>query len=126
MIWNASVKLDFDEEELRFFNLLTQHAKDNIEVEVYCDQLKEQMQREGIDLNKFEALIEKMQNVAVISKYERSGGRPFLFISSVQVKTVQHELEQITCPKCKKRTLEEKVVIYCPACDYLRDKESKS
>jgi len=129
MIMNASEKFDdFDEDASKFLNMLEQHLPGkNICADLYIDKLKKEMSQEDIPIQKLDALLEIMKNHQIV-EYHPEGGHPWITINPLRVREVQHSLKSITCPKCNKRTLIRKTVIYCPSpgCDYQRDKEQKN
>lgn len=124
MIWNAAEKLDFTEEEVKFINLLVaRYAKANEQVDITeIDGLKKEMEREKIPTKNLDALIKKMEHYQILKSHIGFGDY-YLTLSSLQVRGVQKRIQEITCPDCGRRTLVEKVVIYCPACDFVRNKE---
>ena len=124
MIMNAGEKFDdFDEDASEFLNMLEQHTEKNIVADLYIDDLKKEMEQKDIPQQKLEALLEIMKNHLIV-EYHSEGRRPWITIDPLRAREVQHVLKNITCPKCRKRTLKEKIVIYCPSpdCDYERDK----
>ena len=121
MIRKAKTELDFDEDELKFFDLIQQHAKDNKRVEVYVSQLKKEMEQQAIPTDKFDPLIKKMKNQNIIT-YHPKGTTPWVVIDSSHVHETKDRLDKHICPECKKRTLQTKEIFYCKSCDYQRDK----
>lgn len=121
-MWDASVKLDFDKDELRFFNLLAQKADRNIIVLIEdIEGLKKEMTAQDIPVSRYDELCAKMEHYQIL-KRTYMGGPTVINLNSVQVTTVQAVLKEDTCPDCNKRTLKEKIVIYCPECGYHHDK----
>jgi len=84
------------------------------------DQLKKEMDREGIDPDKFEELCRKMQNNGIL-EYHDEMGQTWITLNSDQLVRFQAHLKNISCPKCHKRPLKSKTITYCPDCDYQRD-----
>ena len=123
MVWNAKIELDFDEDELKFFGLIEQHAKDNELVEVYVSQLKTEMEQQAIPMDKLDPLIKKMENQNIIA-YHPKGVAPWIVIDSSHVRETKDRLDKHICPECRKRTLQVKEIFYCTSCDYQRDKNS--
>ena len=121
MVRNDKTELDFDEDELKFFDLIEQHAEDNKLVEVYISQLKKEMEQQAILTDKFDPLIKKMENQNII-KYHPKGATPWVVIDSSHVQETKDRLDKHICPECKKRTLQTKEIFYCTSCDYQRDK----
>jgi len=121
MVRNAKTELDFDEDELKFFNLIEQHAEGNKLVEVYVSQLKKEMEQQAIPLDKFDPLIKKMENRHIII-YHPKGATPWVVIDSSHVQETKDRLDKNICPECKKRTLQIKEIFYCTSCNYQRDK----
>jgi hypothetical protein len=121
MVRNTKTELDFDEDELKFFDLIEQHAEYNQLVEVYVSQLKKEMEQQAIPMDKFDSLVKKMQNRHII-KYHPRGAMPWVVIDSSHVQETKDRLDKNICPECKKRTLQIKEIFYCTSCDYQRDK----
>lgn len=122
MIMNASEKFDdFDEDASKFLNMLEQHTEKNINADLSIDEVKKEMEQKDIPIQKLEPLLEIMKNHLVV-KYHPEG--PWITIYPLRAREIQHSLKSITCPKCSKRILAQKTVIYClnPDCDYEQDK----
>lgn len=125
MIMDAGERFDdFDEDALRFLNILEGHMEGNLMPDVYVDDLKTDMEQEEIPVEQLDALLGIMQSHMIL-EHHPAGGRPWITIRPHRVREVQRALKSITCPKCNKWTLAQKIVIYCssPDCDYHRDKE---
>ena len=123
MVMDAGERFDdFDEDARTFLNVLEGHLEGNLMPSVYVDDLRTEMKQEGIPVEKLDALLGIMKNHMIL-EYNPAGARPWITVHPHRVRQVQHALKSITCPKCNKRTLTQKIVIYCPNpdCDYHRD-----
>ena len=121
MILDAASGYDFNEEDVKFVNLLASKAEGNTLVDILdLDQLKKEMDGEGIDPDKFEELCGKMQNNGIL-KYHAGMGQTWITLNSDQVVRFKALLKNISCPKCHKRPLRKKTITYCPDCDYRSD-----
>ena len=118
-------ELDLSEEEVNFLKMLALKIKGNLVIDIYYDELRKNLQESNISLNNFDSLISKMQELGIVIK--RINGpsiqRPWISISSQDTQHFLQRVEKVTCPKCNKRTLRIKQVVYCPNkdCDYQRD-----
>ncbi len=118
MILDAISGYDFSEEDVKFLNLLARKADKNISVDISdLDELKKEMEKEGIRTDKFKELCKKMQNNLII-EYHEEGGQIWITLNSDQVVRFQSHLKNISCPKCHKLPLRKKTITYCPNCDY--------
>jgi hypothetical protein len=122
MILDAMSGYDFSEEDIKFVNLLARKADRNILVTIEnLNELKEEMEKEGISTNNFKELCRKMQDNSII-KYHEEGGHIWITLNSTQVVGFQSHLKNISCPKCHKLPLRKKTITYCPGCNYESDK----
>ena len=123
MILDASSGYDFTEEEYKFVDLLAGKSDTNKLVDILdLDQLKKEMEKEGIPADKLEELSKKMQDNGIL-EYHAVGGETWITLNSDQVVRFQTHLKKISCPKCHKRPLRKKTITYCPDCDYQRDED---
>ncbi len=123
MILEASSGYDFNEEEVKFVDLLSRKADGNKLVDILdLDELKKEMDTEGIRTDKFDELCSKMQNNGIL-EYHAGMGQTWITLNSNQVVRFQAHLKNISCPKCHKRPLRRKTITYCPDCGYQRDED---
>ena len=120
MILNAISGYDFNEEEVKFVNLLARKSDGNKLVDILPDELKKEMEKEGIHADKFKGLCKKMQDNGIL-EYHGAMGENWITLNSSQVIGFQAHLKNISCPKCHKRPLKKKTITYCPDCGYQRD-----
>ena len=121
MILDAMSGYDFSEEDVKFVDLLACEAEGNKLVDITdLDGLKKKMERQEIPADKLEELCRKMQNNGIL-KYHAGMGESWITLNSDQVIVFQAHLQKISCPKCHKRPLRNKTIIYCPDCDYESD-----
>lgn len=119
MIFDASEKFDFEEDDIKFLKILAGLLKNNIIIDISEEELKAKTEQHNIPLEKFDSILKKMEEHCIVKFQIRSGN---VSIQPDQVKVAQHRLKEITCPECQKRTLQEKVVVHCPACGFQKDK----
>ena len=123
MILDAVSGYDFSEEEVKFVNLLSRKADRNILVNIYdLNELKMEMEKEGIHTDRFNELCKKMEENCIL-KYNTMGGHNWITLNSSQVIGFKAQLKKISCPKCHKRPLKKKTITYCPDCDYETDED---
>ena len=114
---------DFSEEEVKFVDLLAFKADGNKLVPISdLDELKRQLEKEGISADKLERLCKKMQDNCILECHDGMG-ESMITLNSDQVVIFQTHLKNISCPKCRKRPLQKKTITYCPCpdCDYETD-----
>jgi hypothetical protein len=118
MILDALSGYDFNEEEVKFVDLLARKANSNILIDITeLDELKKEMEKEGISPDNLKNLCLKMQNNQIL-EYHNMVGHTWITLNSLQVTAFQSHLKKISCPKCHKRPLKQKRIIYCPDCGY--------
>lgn len=117
MIWDANIKIDFTEEELKFFGLIAQHAEDNKIADISEEDLKEEMEQKGIEVAKFDALIKRMEDFQIL-KHHPVGGQEWVSINSLQVEAVKCHLKEHACPDCGEPGLEEITKLRCRFCKH--------
>lgn len=123
MILNAASGFDFDEEDVKFVDLLACKAEGNKLVDIKdIDGLKKEMEQQEIPVDKLEELCRKMQNNGIL-EYHAGMGESWITLNSDQVVRFQAQLKNISCPKCHKRPLRKKTITYCPDCDYRSDED---
>jgi len=122
MILDATSGYDFNEEETQFVNLLARKSDGNKLVDILPDELKKEMEKEGIHADKFKELCRKMQDNGIL-EYHDVMGENWITLNSSQVIEFQAHLKNISFPKCHKRPLKKKTITYCPDCDYQRDED---
>lgn len=123
MILDATSGYDFNEEEVKFVNLLARKSDGNNLVDIFdLDELKKEMEKEGIPADKFKELCKKMQDNGIL-EYRALGGQTWITLNSDQVVRFRAQLKQISCPKCHKRPLRKKTITYCPDCGYQSDED---
>jgi len=123
MILDATSGYDFNEEEVKFVNLLARKSDGNKLVDIWdLDELKKEMEKEGISADKFKELCKKMQDNGIL-EYRALGGQTWITLNSDQVVRFLAQLKQISCPKCHKRPLRKKTITYCPDCGYQSDED---
>ncbi len=101
MMMNATTDYSCDEDELKCFELIAGHAKDNKEVSVVADKFGQEMEQEGIKPGQFDKVLSKMEDWSV-AKREKLGGQEYIYINSGEVPVVKAMMEAIKCPSCKK------------------------
>lgn len=118
---DATTGYDFGEEEVKFVDILVRRANGNKLVDILdIDELRKEMQKEGISPDTLRELCEKMEDNGIL-QYKSGFSEMWITLNSDQVVRFQAHLKRISCPKCHKRPLRRKVVIYCPDCDYKAD-----
>jgi len=123
MILDAASGYDFTEEEVKFVNLLAHKSDGNKLVDILdLDELKREMEKEGIPADKLKELCRKMQDNGIL-EYRDMGGQTWIILNSDQVVRFQAKLKKISCPKCHKRPLKKKTITYCPDCGYKSDED---
>jgi hypothetical protein len=126
MILHALSGYDFSKEEIKFVDLLSCKARNNILVDITdLNELKKEMKKKGISPDILVDLCKKMQNNQIL-EYHNMGGHTWITLNSLQVIAFQTRLKQISCPKCHKRPLRTKTITYCPDCGYESDQEGKT
>ena len=118
MILDAMSGYDFSEQEVKFVNLLANKADENKSIDILdLNELKREMEKEGIHADKLKELCKKMEDNCIL-KYNVMGGHTWITLNSSQIIGFKAQLKKISCPKCHKRPLKKKTINYCPDCGY--------
>ena len=114
----ATSGYDFNEEDVKFVDLLACEAEGNKVVDIEdVDGLKKKMEQQKIPVDKFEELCRKMQDNGIL-RCRDEGGQKWISLNSDRVVRFQTLLKNSSCPKCHKRPLMKKTITYCPDCGY--------
>ena len=111
MIWDAGMPIDFDENGIKFVDLLDGMLDGNKVIFKSRQDLKALMEEAGLPTEGADYLINKVQECGALEDTAAPG---YLAINWICVKGLKKAIAEKTCPVCKKHTLQvRRILVKC-------------
>ena len=113
MMWDASYKPDFNQSEMGFVDALVELLKGNILIDITEEELRAKAVEAGVAADEVERVLEKVKDCQAVTTLIGNN----LQIVPHTLRALKHSIEERTRQKCKKQTLRQKTITFCPECD---------